>query len=193
MSPSFVTQSALPLLPTSHPDELNAEQRRAALHGIEGTETIGGPMLVIAGAGSGKTKTIAHRVAHLIESGTDPRRILLLTFSRRAAAETARRVEAIAARSSSAKAALIADALAGSGTFHALGARFLREFAEEIGLDPNFTIHDREDSADLMNMVRHELGRQICQNPDIASNSTHMLGQLDADPVDVQHDAFGMM
>jgi hypothetical protein len=143
----------LPLTPASHLDELNAEQRRAAVHGSD-------PLLVIAGAGSGKTKAIVHRLVHLIEMGTDPRRILLLTFSRRAAAETARRVEQIAARTMGQRAALITDALSGSGTFHAVGARFLREYAEEIGLDPSFTIHDREDSADLMNMVRSELGYQ---------------------------------
>src|SRR5215470_549398 len=75
---------------------LNAEQRSAVKHGVV---TIGanvaGPLLVIAGAGSGKTNTIAHRVAHLIVNGADPGRILLLTFSRRAAAEMTRRVERI--------------------------------------------------------------------------------------------------
>jgi DNA helicase-2/ATP-dependent DNA helicase PcrA len=157
-------QAALPLKPISHLDELNGEQRRAAEYGVGLKGAIGGPLLVIAGAGSGKTKTIAHRVAHLIEQGTDPRRILLLTFSRRAAVETARRVERIAARVSGMSAAVITDALAWSGTFHAVGARFLREFAEEIGLDPNFTIHDREDSADLMNMVRHDLGYSKTEN-----------------------------
>jgi DNA helicase-2/ATP-dependent DNA helicase PcrA len=146
-----VTQAVLPIAPATHLDELNAQQRLAAEHGT-------GPLLVIAGAGSGKTKTIAHRVARLIETGTDPRRILLLTFSRRAAAETARRIERIAVSTMGDKAILITDALTGSGTFHAVGARFLREYAEEIRLDPNFTIHDREDSSDLMNMVRHELG-----------------------------------
>jgi len=74
---------------------LNPEQRRAVEHGV-GTEQVGGPLLVIAGAGSGKTNTLAHRVAHLIVSGADPRRILLMTFSRRAAGEMARRVERIA-------------------------------------------------------------------------------------------------
>ena len=76
-------------------DTLNAEQRRAVEHG---GGAVGGPLLVIAGAGSGKTNTLAHRVAHLIVSGADPRRILLMTFSRRAAAEMTRRVERIAAR-----------------------------------------------------------------------------------------------
>ncbi|WP_246130082.1 ATP-dependent helicase [Nitrospirillum pindoramense] len=146
-----MTQSTAPSTETCHLDELNADQRRAAEHGP-------GPLLVIAGAGSGKTKTIVHRVVRLIETGVDPRRILLLTFSRRAAAEIARRVEQMAARLMGQQSIVVADALAGSGTFHAVGARLLREFAEEIGLDPSFTIHDREDSADLMNIARHELG-----------------------------------
>src|SRR5204862_5562075 len=71
---------------------LNPEQRCAVEHGVTGQgANIAGPLLVIAGAGSGKTNTLAHRVAHLIVHGADPRRILLPTFSRRAAAETARR------------------------------------------------------------------------------------------------------
>jgi DNA helicase-2/ATP-dependent DNA helicase PcrA len=125
---------------------LNAEQRRAAEHDT-------GPLLIIAGAGSGKTQTLAHRVAHLIARGADPGRILLLTFSRRAAKEMERRVERILSKGRSAPASII-----WSGTFHAIGARLLREFAHSIGLDPAFTIHDREDSADLLNLVRHRLG-----------------------------------
>ena len=116
------------------------------------------PLLVIAGAGSGKTNTLAHRVAHLIVNGADPRRILLMTFSRRAAAEMARRVERIAAQVLGQSAGVMTDALTWAGTFHGIGARLLRDYADEIGLDPAFTIHDREDSADLMNLVRHELG-----------------------------------
>ena len=133
---------------------LNAEQRRAVEHGIDDPS----PLLIIAGAGSGKTNTLAHRVAHLIERKADPRRIMLLTFSRRAAAEMTRRVERIAAQARPDQARLIADALSWSGTFHAIGARLLREYAEQIGLDRSFTIHDREDSADLMNLVRHDHG-----------------------------------
>ena len=136
-------------------DHLNAEQRAAVEHGGGAPA---GPLLVIAGAGSGKTNTLAHRVAHLIVNGADPRRILLMTFSRRAAAEMARRVERIAAEVLGAKAAVLTDALTWAGTFHGIGARLLRDYAPQIGLDPAFTIHDREDSADLMNLVRHELG-----------------------------------
>ena len=128
---------------------------RAARYGIATEGAAGGPLLIIAGAGSGKTQTLAHRVAHLIEQGADPGRMLLLTFSRRAAQEMERRAERIlAARGMSQGRASIGW----SGTFHAIGARLLREFAQSIGLDPAFTIHDREDSADLMNLVRHHLG-----------------------------------
>jgi DNA helicase-2/ATP-dependent DNA helicase PcrA len=133
---------------------LNPEQRRAVEHSVEKPS----PLLIIAGAGSGKTNTLAHRVAHLIVERADPRRMLLLTFSRRAAAEMSRRVERIAAKALPDQARLIVDALGWSGTFHAIGARLLREYAEHIGLDRAFTIHDREDSADLMNLVRHDLG-----------------------------------
>ena len=135
--------------------KLNAEQRLAVMHGDGG---IAGPLLIIAGAGSGKTNTLAHRVAHLIVKGADPRRILLMTFSRRAAAEMTRRVERIAGEVLGRDASVVTDALTWAGTFHGIGARLLRDYALEIGLDPTFTIHDREDSADLMNLVRHELG-----------------------------------
>ncbi len=117
-----------------------------------------GPLLIIAGAGSGKTNTLAHRVAHLIVNGIDPRRILLMTFSRRAATEMTRRVERICSQVAGGGAGATRDALTWAGTFHAIGARLLRDYAEQIGLEPTFTIHDREDLADLMNLVRHELG-----------------------------------
>jgi DNA helicase-2/ATP-dependent DNA helicase PcrA len=143
----------------AHLETLNSEQRRAVEHGVGLADgAIGGPLLIIAGAGSGKTNTLAHRVAHLIVSGADPRRILLMTFSRRAAAEMSRRVERICAKVLGSKAGVMTDALAWAGTFHGISARLLRDYAEQIGLNPAFTIHDREDSADLMNLVRHELG-----------------------------------
>src|SRR5262245_25163323 len=137
--------------------KLNSEQRRAVEHGCGSLEEAS-PLLIIAGAGSGKTNTLANRVAHLIVSGCDPRRMMLLTFSRRAAAEMQRRVERIIGQVLGAKAGLMTDALSWSGTFHAIGARLLREHALDIGLSNAFTIHDREDSADLMNLVRHDLG-----------------------------------
>ncbi|MET0967906.1 MAG: ATP-dependent helicase [Tardiphaga sp.] len=151
-------------------DTLNPEQRRAVEHGVvprddaRGDTTPAPPLLVIAGAGSGKTNTLAHRVAHLIVNGADPRRILLMTFSRRAASEMSRRVERIARKVMGNDAGVMTDALTWAGTFHGIGARLLRDYAEQIGLDPAFTIHDREDSADLMNLVRHELGFSKTEN-----------------------------
>src|SRR5882724_8882944 len=139
--------------------KLNPQQRRAVEHGVGiPNDGIGSPLLVIAGAGSGKTNTLAHRVAHLIVNGADPRRILLMTFSRRAAAEMTRRVERITRQVLGNNASVMTDALTWAGTFHGIGARLLREYSEGIGIDPSFTIHDREDSADLMNLVRHEHG-----------------------------------
>ena len=125
---------------------------------LDAVKSKGRRVLVVAGAGSGKTNTLAHRVAHLVVHGADPRRILLMTFSRRAAAEMARRVQRIVGNR-------IQFELVAAGTGNQLGwyvsryrARLLRECAHQIGLDPSFTIHDRDDSADLMNLVRHELG-----------------------------------
>jgi DNA helicase-2/ATP-dependent DNA helicase PcrA len=132
--------------------ELNPQQRAAALHEDNG------PLLVIAGAGSGKTNTLAHRVAHLIARGGDPREILLLTFSRRAAHEMIRRVARLVASLPTTRAPEAVASLMWAGTFHAVGARLLREFAQRIGVGAAFTIHDREDSADLMNLVRHDSG-----------------------------------
>jgi DNA helicase-2/ATP-dependent DNA helicase PcrA len=129
---------------------LNDAQAAAVEHGD-------GPLLVIAGAGSGKTNTLAHRLAHLVLKGADPKRIMLATFSRRAAAELNRRVERILRRDLGPEAAAAATPTY-AGTFHAIGARLLREYSERVGLEPNFTIHDREDSADLMNLARHGLG-----------------------------------
>jgi DNA helicase-2/ATP-dependent DNA helicase PcrA len=137
--------------------KLNPEQRRAVDYGGP-TYAEAGPLLIIAGAGSGKTNTLAHRVAHLVANGIDPRRLMLLTFSRRAAMEMTRRVERIAANYIGSNASVMTEALTWSGTFHAIGARLLREYAAQIGLDRSFTIHDRGDSADLLNLVRHELG-----------------------------------
>jgi DNA helicase II / ATP-dependent DNA helicase PcrA len=135
--------------------DLNEEQRRAVKHGVkDGSSVRARPLLVIAGAGSGKTKTLAHRVAHLVVNGIDPHRILLLTFSRRAAIDMTGRVNRLTA------AALGTGQMEfpWSGTFHAIGARLLREYANRIGLNPSFTILDRSDAADLMDVVRHDLG-----------------------------------
>ena len=124
--------------------DLNEAQRAAVEHGVGDPEGPA-PLLVIAGAGAGKTNMLAHRVAHLILNGADPKRIMLATFSRRAAAELNRRVQRLLQRRLPAETAALATP-AYAGTFHSIGARLLREYAERIGLDPNFTIHDREDS-----------------------------------------------
>jgi len=140
---------------------LNPQQRAAVEHdiGVDAPR----PLLVVAGAGSGKTSTLAHRVARLIGAGADPQRILLLTFSRRAAGEMSQRASGVlhrllgrGAQTPSQSQAPVA--LPWAGTFHSIGARLLREFAGRIGLDPQFTIHDRGDAVDLMGMVRHEIG-----------------------------------
>ncbi|MBV8426994.1 MAG: ATP-dependent helicase [Hyphomicrobiales bacterium] len=140
-------------------DRLNQRQRQAVEHGVTGDGSAAAPpLLIIAGAGSGKTDTLAHRVAHLLVNGADPRRILLMTFSRRAAAEMIRRVERIARRVLGDSAQAFVRSLSWAGTFHGIGARILREQAGQIGIERDFTIHDRDDSADLMNMMRHDLG-----------------------------------
>src|SRR6266849_5357599 len=133
-------------MPAAYLEKLNSEQRRAVEHGIRENACVPGmPLLVIAGAGSGKTNTLAHRVAHFIVNGADPRRILLMTFSRRAAAEMTRRVERICAQVLGPNAGIMTGALTWAGTCHGIGARLLRDYAEQIGLDPGFTIHDREE------------------------------------------------
>jgi DNA helicase-2/ATP-dependent DNA helicase PcrA len=118
----------------------------------------GRPLLIIAGAGSGKTSTLAHRVAHLILHGADPARILLLTFTRRAAEVMTRRVERICGRAVDGGGKVDGRTAAWSGTFHAIGAKLLRLYAEAIGLAPGFTVLDRSDAADLLDLVRDELG-----------------------------------
>ncbi|MEZ5769172.1 MAG: UvrD-helicase domain-containing protein, partial [Paracoccaceae bacterium] len=111
-------------------DKLNARQRAAAEFGVgKGGSP---PLLIIAGAGTGKTATLAHRVAHLLVNGADPRRILLMTFSRRAAAELTARVERITAQALGT--AVAAEALTWAGTFHGIGARILRDHALAVGL-----------------------------------------------------------
>ncbi|MDQ6627292.1 MAG: ATP-dependent helicase, partial [Pseudomonadota bacterium] len=136
---------------------LNAEQRSAAEHGLDAL--LGhGPLLIVAGAGSGKTLTLAARVARLIVAGADPTRILLLTFSRRAAAEMERRVGRVVHEALDLPASGAASRLAWSGTFHSVGARLLRSHAEQLGLDASFTVDDRSDSEELLHLLRQRLG-----------------------------------
>jgi DNA helicase-2/ATP-dependent DNA helicase PcrA len=135
-----------------------AQQREAATHGTGDSAHDTRPLLVIAGAGSGKTNTLAHRVATLIRHGADPQRMMLLTFSRRAAQEMERRVGGVLQRALGLPATQALPNLPWSGTFHSIGARLLREYAQRIGLDESFTIPDRGDAEDLMGLVRHEIG-----------------------------------
>lgn len=120
---------------------LNAQQLAAATHRE-------GPLLVIAGAGSGKTRTLIYRVARLIESGVPPGAILLLTFTRRAAQEMLRRVEQLIGERGS---------QVSGGTFHSFANLILRRMGGGIGLKPNFTILDRGDMEDAINLVRGQL------------------------------------
>jgi DNA helicase II / ATP-dependent DNA helicase PcrA len=124
---------------------LNPEQRRAVTHGD-------GPLLVVAGAGSGKTRTLACRVAYLIDQGVAPGRILLLTFTRRAAEEMLKRAAAMIAGGRNPAGRVW------GGTFHAIANRLLRLHARATGLDPDFTVMDQADAQDMLNVIRHELG-----------------------------------
>lgn len=137
---------------------LNAEQRSAAEHGAGLPPAEQLPLLIIAGAGSGKTNTLAHRVAKLVLDGADPQRILLLTFSRRAASDMGRRVGQVLQQVLKLGPSTMPPALPWSGTFHAVGARLLRDYAVSIGLEEDFTIQDRGDSEDMMGLLRHEMG-----------------------------------
>jgi DNA helicase II / ATP-dependent DNA helicase PcrA len=149
---------------TLHLEPLNIAQRKAASFGevLPEKGVRAGPLLVIAGAGTGKTSTIAHRVAHLVINGADPARIMLLTFTRRASLEMRRRALEILRKSLDdtlgSKSQSIAQRLAWTGTFHSVGNRLLRHYASQLGIDPNFTVIDRADSADLMDQLRAELG-----------------------------------
>ncbi|MCW8926321.1 MAG: ATP-dependent helicase [Xanthomonadales bacterium] len=140
-------------------ETLNEQQYQAATFGQVGRGTVeSGPVLIIAGAGTGKTMTLAHRTAFLLIQGVAAERILMLTFSRRAAREMSERAVNVAAMHLSRKrGGSVPVKLDWSGTFHSVGSRLLRIYARSIGLDPGFTIIDQGDSADLMDLLRHEL------------------------------------
>ena len=123
---------------------LNHEQFNAVMHDT-------GPALVVAGAGTGKTRTLIYRVARLIESGVDPRSILLLTFTRRAASEMLRRAST-----------LLDDRCrrVEGGTFHRYCSKLLHTYSDEIGYPENFTIIDTSDAMDTINLLRGRLGAQ---------------------------------
>ena len=122
---------------------LDGVQRRAVEHE-------GGPLLIVAGAGTGKTRTLVARLARLVESGVAPERLLLVTFSRRAAEEMIRRL-----------APLVGPEVARrvhAGTFHSVAHRLLRQHSESLGLGDGFSVIDQGDAADLMQLVRQEVG-----------------------------------
>jgi DNA helicase-2/ATP-dependent DNA helicase PcrA len=150
---------------TSHLDKLNGPQRKAVTFGELLPDNKGvksGPLLIVAGAGTGKTDTLAHRVAHLVINGVDPGRILMLTFTRRAAMEMRRRAHEIVKKALDEPlgglSQTITQRLSWTGTFHSIGNRLLRHYAKHLKLDPQFSVMDRGDSADLMDGLRQELG-----------------------------------
>jgi DNA helicase II / ATP-dependent DNA helicase PcrA len=133
--------------------ELNPEQQAAVQH-----LPAEGPLLVIAGAGTGKTLTLASRAAWLIQQGVAPNRLLLITFSRRAAADMARRAGQLLHAALRLPRGTPPPVLPWCGTFHSVAARLLREEASRIGLAPDFTVLDRADAQDLMALTRQSLG-----------------------------------
>ncbi|HTE40864.1 MAG TPA: ATP-dependent helicase [Steroidobacteraceae bacterium] len=144
---------------------LNRQQREAATYGSRTAEGKfeSPPLLIIAGAGTGKTNTLAHRVAHLRLSGVSADRILLLTFTRRAAEEMVRRAEKIVQQAwlkipAADRRQDLRAKLTWAGTFHSIANRLLRLHSHRVGLDPSFSVLDRGDSADLIDVVRQELG-----------------------------------
>jgi DNA helicase-2/ATP-dependent DNA helicase PcrA len=126
------------------------DARRPNPQQLAAIEHVGGPLLVVAGAGSGKTATLAHRVARLVERGSAPGRILLLTFTRRAAREMLSRARRMGGGANLER--------VWGGTFHSVANRLLRLHGRAIGLPASFTVLDRADTADLMDLVRGELG-----------------------------------
>ena len=115
-------------------EKLNAEQKAGATH-------LDGPLLVLAGAGTGKTRVITYRVARLIETGVAPERILAVTFTNKAAGEMRKRIEELAPGK---------GALVWVYTFHSFGARLLRQHHEALGLPKHFTIYDQSDQKKLV-------------------------------------------
>ena len=126
--------------------ELNHEQRTAATHQ-------GGPLLVLAGAGTGKTTTLCARVAWLLTEGVPAERMLLLTFTRRAAREMIERARSMAMRALPGAGQMV------GGTFHSLAHRMVRLHASSLRLPPGFGVLDAGDAADLLDLVRQEQGQ----------------------------------
>lgn len=138
------------LIDITLPELLKIDYRGVLNHAqLEAVTTIRGPVLVIAGAGSGKTRVIVHRVSYMLESKVDPSEILLLTFTRKAASEMLRRVQEILRDDSAQKIY--------GGTFHSFSNYILRKYSNLLGIPANFTIIDTEDSADTIDLVKSEL------------------------------------
>lgn len=127
----------------SYLDELNDSQRQAVQH-------ISGPMMVVAGAGSGKTRVLTYRIAHLIKNGVDPFSILALTFTNKAAKEMKERIASVVGYGEARNIWM--------GTFHSIFARILRSEAAKIGYPRNFTIYDTADSKSLLKSIIKEMG-----------------------------------
>jgi DNA helicase-2/ATP-dependent DNA helicase PcrA len=152
--------SAIEMAENEWVNSLNTAQRDAAMFGRRSAshQWESPPLLIIAGAGTGKTNTLAHRVAYLKLNGVQAERILLLTFTRRAAQEMSRRAERIVQHSMMNTGTSAAFKLSWAGTFHSIANRLLRQRAHQVGLDPSFSILDRGDAADLLDVARQELG-----------------------------------
>ena len=146
--------------------ELNTAQLKAVM-------TTDGPLLIVAGAGTGKTRTLVYRVARLVEIGAKPESVLLLTFTRRAATSMLTR------------AAALADARCqrvSGGTFHSLGHSVLRKFAEQAGVQRNFTVLDQSDTEDLIDLMKRQIkltkGRHFPRKRTIASIFSTMVNKV---------------
>src|SRR5579863_4697853 len=137
--------------------ELNEEQRKA----VKATE---GPVMIIAGAGSGKTRVLTYRIAYLLKQGVDPFRVLALTFTNKAAAEMKERIIQL----------IGGDARnLWMGTFHSVFARLLRREADKLGYPQNFTIYDTDDSKALLKSITKELGLN-----DSTYKASYLLGRI---------------
>jgi len=144
----------------SYLEGLNSRQKEAVEH-------LSGPLLIVAGAGAGKTKTITHRIAHLIETGVPVRQILAVTFTNKAASEMRERVYGLIPREAGTP--LVT-------TFHSLGVRLLREFASEAGLPRTFNIWDRDDSTRVVKRALETLGIESIQPRAIISAISRQKG-----------------
>jgi DNA helicase-2/ATP-dependent DNA helicase PcrA len=150
--------------PASAFDALNPSQLRAVTHGTAAADggVAAGPLVLMAGAGTGKTQVLAHRTAHLVVNGVDPARILILAFTQRAATELTRQAQEVYSQLLAERGKLndrsMQSRLQWSGSFHAVSNRILRLYAGQLGLDPGFTLLSRAEAANVMGVVHHELG-----------------------------------